>query len=122
MCVRSSTLETRYDLPTKTEPRGLCLLLGQPRICRITVSLAPGLMASFGVEEIRELAIGDSVTVRGGERLLALDGEREISLRHGQSARIYLRDDGPWLVDISRALQHSAEQGIFVSWSTDYNE
>ncbi len=107
---------------TPTEPRGLYLSLGEPRICRVTAPLAPGLMASFGVEEIRELAIGDSVTVHGGEKLLALDGEREITLRHGQSARICLRDDGPWLVDILFALQQAAEQGVFVDWSAHYSE
>jgi hypothetical protein len=107
---------------TPTEPRGLYLSVGEPKICRVTVPLAPGLMASLGIEEIRELAIGDSVTVQGGDRLLALDGERDISLRPGQSAQIYLRDDGPWLVDIFRALQEATKQGMFVTWSTDYNE
>ncbi len=105
---------------TPTEPRGLCFWLGEPKICRVTIPLAPGLMASLGVERIRELAFGDSVTVRGGERLLALDGEREITLRPGQSVRIYLRDDGPWFVDVFRALREVATQGIFVNWSTEY--
>jgi hypothetical protein len=74
-------------------------------------------MASLGIEAIRELAIGDSVTVYGGDKLLALDGEREIALRRGQSARIYLRDDGPWFVDVYRALREAAKQGVFVNWS-----
>ena len=104
---------------TPTEPRGSCFWLGEPTLCRVTVPLAPGLMVSLGVEEIRELTIGDSVTVHGGERLLALDGEREIILRPGQSVRIYLRDDGPWFVDVFRALQEVATQEIFVRWSTE---
>jgi hypothetical protein len=100
-----------------TEPRGLCFWLGEPRICRVTVPLAPGLIASVGVEEMRELAIGDSVTVRGGGRLLALDGEREITLRQGQSVQVYLRDDGPWFVDVFRAIREATARGTFVSWS-----
>lgn len=102
---------------TPTEPRGLCLSLGEPKVCRVTVPIAPGLMASLGIEAFRELAIGDSVTVYGGDKLLALDGEREIALRRGQSARIYLRDDGPWFVDVYRALREAAKQGVFVNWS-----
>jgi predicted polyphosphate/ATP-dependent NAD kinase len=108
-----------FSVPlSPTEPRGVCFWLGEPRVCRVTVLLAPGLMASLGIEKIRQLAIGDSVTVQGGERLLALDGEREIALRKDQSVRIYLRDDGPWFVDVFRALQEATAQGIFVNWST----
>ena len=104
---------------TPTEPRGLCFWLGEPKLCRVTVPLGPGLMASLGVEEIRELAFGDSVTVHGGERLLALDGEREITLRQGQSVRIYLCDDGPWFVDVFRALQEVVTRGALVRWSIE---
>ncbi len=105
-----------------TESRGLCFWLGEPNVCRVTVPLAPGLMVQLGVERVRELVIGDFVTVCGGECLLALDGEREIPLRRDQSARIFLRDDGPWLVDVFRALQEVAAQGVFVNWSNAHGQ
>ena len=100
-----------------TEPRGLCLWLGEPRVGRVTAPLAPGLIRTFGIEAIQEMAIGDSVTVSGGNRLLALDGEREHVLHRDQDAQIILRDDGPWLVDVHRALQAAAERGVFVEWA-----
>jgi predicted polyphosphate/ATP-dependent NAD kinase len=96
------------------EPRGLHLRFGKPKICRVKAPLAPGLIASFGVEQVRILSIGDVVIVQGG-RLLALDGEREIPLRQGQSAQIYLRQDGPWIVDVYQALQVAAEHKFLVS-------
>ena len=114
-----------------TEPRGLCFWLtpssrgewlSEPQMCQVAIPLAPGLMATLGVEDMRELAIGDSVTVCGGGRLLALDGEREIALQRGQSVRIFLRDDGPWLVDVFRALQEAAKQAAFVHWTNGRNQ
>jgi hypothetical protein len=98
------------------EPRGLQIFFGEPRTCRLSVApLAPGLIASFGVEEVRDLLIGDTIIISGGHRVLALDGEREIPLRNGQSARITLRLDGPWIIDVFRALQVAADNRIFVS-------
>jgi predicted polyphosphate/ATP-dependent NAD kinase len=102
-----------------TEPRGLWFLLGEARLCRAKVPLAPGLMASLDVQAIRELSIGDSITIPGGRILLALDGEREIRLYQGQSAQIYLRDDGPWMVDVYRAAQEATKRGFFVRWFND---
>lgn len=97
------------------EPRGLHIRFGEPRICRVTAPFAPGLMASFSIEKIQSLSIGDEVIVRGRQCLLALDGEREILLRRSQSARIYLRWDGPWIVDVYLTLQIAAKQRFLVS-------
>lgn len=101
----------------RDEPRGLELSLGQPKVGRVTAPLAPGIVTGFAVEALRELAIGDSVLVEGEESILALDGEREIALRKGQAARITLRDDGPWFVDVHKALAQAATQGAFVEWA-----
>lgn len=97
-----------------TEPRGLWLRLGEPRVCRVTFPLAPGLIVTLGVEDFRELGFGDSVEMDGSEGLLALDGERTVYLRRGCLTAIYLRDDGPWLVDISRATSEATKEGCFV--------
>jgi hypothetical protein len=98
------------------EQRGLVLKLGEPRIGRVTAPLAPGLMASFAVEAVEEMAIGESIVVEGGGLILALDGEREVALRRGQTARITLRDDGPWFVDVGLALGRASARGVFVHW------
>jgi hypothetical protein len=97
------------------EPRGLHLRFGKPRICRVKAPLAPGLISSFGVEHVRILSINDMVIVKGGRCLLALDGEREIPLHKGQSARICLRQDGPWIVDVFQALHVAAKHKFLVS-------
>jgi len=96
------------------EPRGLYLKFGEPQICRMTAPLAPGLMTPLAIEAIRDMAIGDGVTVEGGNSLLALDGEREIPLRQSQTAEIFLRQDGPWIVDVYKALNIAVQQKFFI--------
>lgn len=101
------------------EPRGLSLRFGRGRLCRVTAPLAPGLMASVGIEAMDELLPGDEVCVAGDGQILALDGEREIPLRGGRRARIRLRDDGPWIVDAELALQAASARGMMVEWAGD---
>ncbi len=100
------------------EPAGVYIQFGKRGTSQVTAPLAPGLMTTFGIESVQKLAIGDVVHIQGGQRLLALDGEREIVLRQGQSARIHLRQDGPWIVDVFRALQVLAKQKILISTRT----
>jgi hypothetical protein len=95
-------------------PRGMSLWLGCPAECEVQVPLAPGLMATVGIERHCELDIGDAVTVNGGGVILALDGERELALREGESAEIRLRADGPWIVDVFRALEEASAQQVSV--------
>lgn len=96
------------------EPYGLSLTLGEPAELTVTAPLAPGLMVEVGVVSMRKLAIGDSEIIQGGDKILALDGEREITLRQGQSAEVILRDKGPWLVDVFSALEKATQKGLFV--------
>jgi hypothetical protein len=104
------------------EPGGLFLQLGEPRICRLRAPIAPGLIRRFNIEEIRDLATDDMVTVGGQRLVLALDGEREIVLGPDEAVQIALRADGPLIVDISLALAEVARQGFFVDWSNGHNQ
>lgn len=110
-----SSLGGFIELLSPEEPGGVHIQFGKPGISRVTAPLAPGLIVTFDVEAVRKLSADDVVVVNGGQRILALDGEREIVLRKGQSAQIYLRQDGPWIVDVFRALHVMAEQKIMVS-------
>jgi len=104
------------------EPGGLFLQLGEPKVCRLQAPIAPGLIRQFNIEETRDLAEGDTVTVGGQRLVLALDGEREIILGPDESAQITLRTDGPLLVDVSLALAEVARQGFFVDWSNGHHQ
>jgi len=101
-----------------TDSKGLALRMGKPRVGSVTAPLAPGLLASFAIETMEEIAIGEPIFVEGGAKILALDGEREIALRAGRGARVTLRDDGPWFVDVHLALARAAMEGAFVRGSS----
>ncbi|NMC12786.1 MAG: ATP-NAD kinase [Chloroflexi bacterium] len=96
------------------ERRGLYLRFGEPVICQINAPLAPGLITSIGIKEKRDLSIGDCITVTGPDKLLALDGEREILVSKNQTAEIYLQADGPWVIDVYKALELAAQRGFFI--------
>jgi hypothetical protein len=67
------------------------------------------------VSEVSDLEPGVPYAVCG-ERptILALDGEREIRLQTGDHATVTLQLDGPWIVDVERALARAVEEGEFV--------
>ncbi len=47
--------------------------------------------------------------------VLALDGEREISLRDGDEACVELDLGGPWIVDVERTLSLAVAEGAFLA-------
>ena len=49
-----------------------------------------------------------------GPGLLAFDGDREIVLAAGETARLRVTRNGPWVIDPERALVAAARQGLFV--------
>lgn len=81
---------------------------GQP----LRTPIAPGLFESIPVRGARRLELGEPVEVRG-PGVLALDGEREITLRDGQRARMTVLRDGPRVVDVPLALRLAACRGVF---------
>jgi predicted polyphosphate/ATP-dependent NAD kinase len=96
-----------------TDPEGVAVTLS-PGGQEVMVPLAPGRFERVG--------IGDTVVMQPGVRyalaadrpaVLTLDGEREISLRSGDEAGVILDPDGPWIVDVKRALLRAVRDGMF---------
>jgi hypothetical protein len=57
------------------------------------------------------LALGAPVDITG-PALLALDGERELSLAPGERARLTVERSGPPVVDIARCLEAARAAGF----------
>jgi ATP-NAD kinase len=84
---------------------------GQP----VRAPIAPGLLQTVYVAEYRLLAPYDEVTIRHERScVLAVDGEREIELRAGASARLRLNPSGPRVVDPRKAIALAARAGAFL--------
>jgi predicted polyphosphate/ATP-dependent NAD kinase len=97
-----------------TDPGGACATLsagGRP----VLAPIAPGFLATVGVGEVIEMQPGVPYPVCD-ERpaVLALDGEREIVLYGGDRVTVTLDLDGPWIVDVERALQQAVQAGAFL--------
>jgi predicted polyphosphate/ATP-dependent NAD kinase len=111
-----------------SEPKGLALTLTASTDAehvgrRVRGLLGPGLIVEAHVQELRIIEIGETLSIAAGHTganarvvpdalVLALDGEREITLRPDQQATVRLRDDGPWLVDARAALLDLAHRGL----------
>jgi len=77
----------------------------------VTAPVAPGLMESIPLSEIRPLALGEPVTVEG-PGVLAFDGERERTLKPRQTAKLTLRRDGPRVIDVQQTMNVAACKGL----------
>ena len=84
-----------------------------PEAPPVLAPIAPGLIAPVGVQSHAPLAHGERVEVATGPCTLALDGEREVTVRPGQQAAVRLNPDGPYVIDPQRVLAEAAQQGIF---------
>ena len=80
----------------------------------VRAAIAPGLLREVHIREVRPLELAAIVPLTG-PALLAFDGEREVALGDGQSARLRLTRAGPPVVDIDACLAAAREAGFFNS-------
>ena len=82
---------------------------------KVMVPIAPGAVVPVGIGEIIKMEPRVSYPVEPlRPATLALDGEREITLNRGDEATVRLDLDGPWIVDVERALQWAVASGAFI--------
>ncbi len=74
--------------------------------------ISPGLYATVGIDGVDRVELDADVDWTG-PGLLAFDGDREIQLAPGESARLRVSRNGPWVIDPERALRAAAQQSLF---------
>ena len=75
--------------------------------------ISPGLYRTAFVTSARRIGLGEPVTIEG-PGVLELDGDRERLLAAGERAELRVLRDGPWQIDVARALAIGAERGLFL--------
>lgn len=90
---------------------GLLIEFGEPGEA-VIAPIAPGLFRAVSVRRVAGLRLGELIEVIG-PGLLALDGERERTLKPGQRAVLTVRRDGPRVIDVEAALTLAAGRGLF---------
>jgi hypothetical protein len=95
------------------EARGVVATLS-PEGKEWIVPVAPGTFEAVGIREILEMQPGVCYAV-APERpaVLALDGEREITLHDGDQAAVILDLEGPWIVDVQRTMLQAVANDLF---------
>ena len=99
---------------SRDAPIGVALDLAAPADAPRTVSapLAPGLMAEIGVERVVDIEAGVPHPIRLARGVVALDGEREIAFGPKDRLAVVLELDGPLTVEIPRAMELAARNGL----------
>lgn len=75
----------------------------------VRCAIAPGGFADIAVAEHRPLAPGDEVTMVG-PGVLSFDGERDVVLGPGATARLCIATDGPRVIDVARAMANTVAE------------
>jgi predicted polyphosphate/ATP-dependent NAD kinase len=98
---------------SRTEQRGVTALIKNHDPERTVVApIAPGLVVPVGIGEVRPMTPGTAYPVRASAGVLAVDGERELTIEPGARPSVTLRTDGPWCVDVPAVLAASARRGL----------
>lgn len=94
-----------------SEDAGLMIRFGPADSCNRVVRgpIAPGSYATFGLLEVRRLALGEEVRV-GGPLLMALDGERKLRLASEEGIYLSVVRDGPRVVDVAAVMAYVAAE------------
>src|SRR5690606_15974724 len=92
---------------TRTGPRGHA----HGKTLRAPIS--PGLYEEVGIDGVERIELGETLRWRG-PGLLAFDGDRELVLGEGQTAKLTVSRTGPWVIDPAQALRAAAAAGLFL--------
>ena len=84
----------------------------------VLAPVAPGQVTPVRIARYQPLALGDELHLNGGPAVLALDGERELTLRPGEVTALRLSDQGPRVLDVQATLQAAARHGALVQGRT----
>jgi hypothetical protein len=78
---------------------------------QVSVPISPGLWQEVNIVDYRRIDL-DKVASIKGEGILALDGDRSISLGKSESAVLSVRRDGPWIIEPDTVMRMASARGL----------
>jgi hypothetical protein len=103
------------NLPiTEAQERHGLIVDIHPDAPSVLAPIAPGLIVPIGVRRYTALALGAQQEIARGPCIIALDGEREVTVRPGERASVRLNPQGPRVINPHHVLAAAAQQGVFV--------
>ena len=91
---------------------GMHILLGEPGQ-RIVAPIAPGLIQQLSIRRHERFTPAEPVELETKSGVIALDGEREITIDPTAGFRVGLNPLGPVVVDVEACLHHGVAAGFF---------
>jgi predicted polyphosphate/ATP-dependent NAD kinase len=109
-----SSLAALVDPVPRDGPHALHVVLGDPAVAAdaFLAPLVPGLVVAVGIAAYRRVAFGETIALGAGSGSLALDGEREIELSDDDRVEVTVSADGPFVIDVGRALHKAGQEGL----------
>ena len=95
-----------------SEPRGLAIDFEGDEIV-VLAPIAPGLIRPVRLHGYRPVALDEEIAIGHIPCVIALDGEREVEVRPGETAAIRLDSGGPNVVNIRNILRQAVASGFF---------
>lgn len=92
---------------------GLHIRIG-PGDIEILAPIAPGLMRYVPIKSHTVFDAEKRILVETRPSVLALDGEREITVKPNDNVYLAYSPNGPYVVDLEAAFQFASEEGLFV--------
>ncbi len=86
-------------------------IVTDPESPAVKAPLSPGLFRDVHVSSVQPMAFDVAVPFRG-PGVIALDGDRDIRLREGETATVTIRRDGPRVIDVEAAMRWAVGAGI----------
>ena len=81
--------------------------------CTVRAPISPGLYVDVEVERCGAVPLG-AVVEATGPGILAFDGDRRRVVPDGAAVRFRVERDGPWVIDMTRAMAAASRAAVFV--------
>lgn len=105
-----SSIAGNLDPVTVEDKRGMSIEFdrnGMP----VLAPIAPGLIVPVRVKSYQSIALEEQVAVGQNPCVIALDGEREVEIKTGETAHFKLTASGPRVVDVEKTLRAAVAKG-----------
>ncbi len=81
---------------------------------QVSVPISPGLWQEVSIVDYQRIALDETISING-VGILALDGDRSISLGKSESVVLRIRRDGPWIIEPDLVMRMASAKGLLSS-------
>jgi len=93
--------------------KGLHIIIGEGER-KVRAPIAPGLVHWVPIKSYRIFEPNDPMALQKSHCMIALDGEREITVTEGDKISIKLSYDGPRVINLKETLRYASQECVFL--------